>query len=72
MSSTKRTTTTDPEQATQPTEEPRVRECRCGRDGVKNRGQCAVRDGWGALQPGTFCRRFDQPADDDQAKARPT
>jgi hypothetical protein len=40
----------------------RVRECRCGRDGVEDRGQCAVRDGWGALRPGTYCRRGNQPS----------
>jgi hypothetical protein len=34
-----------------------VRPCRCGRDGVTDYGQCAVRDGWGALRPGTYCRR---------------
>jgi hypothetical protein len=38
-------------------EETRVRECRCGRDGVTDYGQCAVRQGWGALRPGTYCRR---------------
>lgn len=38
-------------------EEPRVRECRCGRDGVADVGQCAVQGGWGALRPGTYCRR---------------
>jgi hypothetical protein len=37
--------------------ETRVRECRCGRDGVTDYGQCAARDGWGALRPGTYCRR---------------
>jgi hypothetical protein len=39
------------------TGETRGRECRCGRDGVTDFGQCAVREGWGALRPGTYCRR---------------
>jgi hypothetical protein len=47
----------DQAEETSPTEEARVRECLCGRDGVTNHGQCAVRDGWGALRPGTYCRR---------------
>lgn len=31
--------------------------CSCGKNGVKDCGQCAVRDGFGALQSGTYCRR---------------
>lgn len=55
------------------TDSTRKRECRCGRDGVAERGQCAVREGWGALRPGTFCRRSEPSPDattDPNAHAR--